>query len=549
MNPVVFPVQTSLREWRWVLGWGLLLAVITALPYLVGVMLATPESNFGGFIMGAEDGNSYVAKMEQGRTGAWLFHLDYTSEPHQGGLFYLHYIMLGKLAGLLGLPSLLVYHLSRVVTNIFALGSFYFLAAYFVPQITARRAAFLLFGFTAGLGWLWMLLGLWLGFQTMPVDLWVPEASFFLAALTFPHYTLSLGLQLWVIVGTLWYLNSGRWLAWLLAALAGLLVTLVHPYKLIIVLPIFGVYLLWRWYRGLDGLWRPGSRLFLIWLPTLPYLVYTAVTFERNPAFRTWRMQNEALAPAPLYVLLGYGWLLLLALVGVWRHRTWVKTAENSGQETFLLIWLVVTPLMVYLPSPLQRRFLDGYQPVLAVFGGIGLVWLLSQVGHRLVRGVMLALLILPLVLTNLFLIVGPLLTMPGRYAPLYYPASQQSAFRWLAANSNGSEHGQSAGADVEIVLAAFDTGNVLPVYAPQRVMVGHGLETIDFAEKQRLVNRFFTASTPDEWRQRLLADHRISYVYYGPHEQAIGGFDPAVAPYLSPVYTDGPVTIYRVVD
>jgi hypothetical protein len=541
---VLLPVRVSRNEWRWVLAWGLLLLFITSLPYLMGVLLSTPDSHFGGFIMGAEDGNSYVAKMEQGRSGAWLFHLVYTSEPHQGGLFYLHYILLGKVAGLLGVHSLLVYHLGRLFTNMFALGSFYLLTAWFTPHLMVRRVAFLLFGFTAGLGWLWMLLGVWFGFQTMPIDLWVPEASFFLAALTFPHYTFSLGLQLWVIIGTLWYLDRGHWLAWLLAAAAGLLVTLVHPYKLVIVMPIFGVYVLWRWYRGLDGLWQPLLRLLLVLLPTLPYLVYGVVVFSINPAFRAWRLQNEALAPAPYYIILGYGWLLLPAVMGVWHYRPWNPRPgllADNGHSTFLVVWLVVTPLLVYLPSPLQRRFLDGYQPVLAIFGAVGIVWLLQRVQHRLLRGLVLAALVIPLVLTNLLLVVGPMLTLPARYASVYHSAGQQTAFRWLADNSNDAEF--------EVVLTAFNTGNVLPVYAPQRVMVGHGLETINFAEKQQLVAHFFTAAAGDRWRQQLLAQHHISYVYYGPYEQALGDFDPAVAAYLDQVYTNGPVTIYRVVD
>src|SRR5437763_1311748 len=84
-------------EWRWVARVAAVAAAVSSLPYIAGCLSSTPAWRFGGFVLGIEDGNSYIAKMSLGARGAWLFHLLYTPEPHQPGLFFPFYLLLGKL--------------------------------------------------------------------------------------------------------------------------------------------------------------------------------------------------------------------------------------------------------------------------------------------------------------------------------------------------------------------------------------------------------------------------------------------------------------------
>lgn len=51
-----------------------------------------------------------------------------------------------------------------------------------------------------------------------------------------------------------------------------------------------------------------------------------------------------------------------------------------------------------------------------------------------------------------------------------------------------------------------------------------------------------------DEWRKALLRDYNISYLFYGPRERALLGFEPGEKPYLVESYANRLVTIYRVV-
>jgi len=146
-------------EWLWALAWSLVILLVTGLPYLYGTMLSTPDAHFSGFVIGLEDGHSYLSKMEQGRAGRWLFQLAYTPEPHQGEPFFLFYILLGKLGRLTPWSNAVIFHLSRLVTVPMGLLAFYYFATYFSPEHRVRRLAFLIFGLTGGLGWLWLSLG------------------------------------------------------------------------------------------------------------------------------------------------------------------------------------------------------------------------------------------------------------------------------------------------------------------------------------------------------------------------------------------------------
>ncbi len=72
---------------------------------------------FSGFVIAIEDGNSYLAKMNQGAQVRGLFHLPYTSEPHRPTMFYEFHLLLGKAAAVIGvsLALIVIFHLARLI--------------------------------------------------------------------------------------------------------------------------------------------------------------------------------------------------------------------------------------------------------------------------------------------------------------------------------------------------------------------------------------------------------------------------------------------------
>jgi hypothetical protein len=394
-----------------------------------------------------------------------------------------------------------------------------------------RRLAFLIFGLSGGLGWLWLSLGGPAELGRMPVDLWVPDASFFLSALTFAHLPLGQGLLLLFSVTGLEFIRRGPPWTGLAAAGCGLLVSLIHPHTLPVIGLILGLFTVWRYYDQKRQLLTGLIRLGLVALPSLPYLVYVWLVFNRNPAFVAWRVQSLTYSPAPIHYLLGFGLTFLLAGVGL--VLTW-RPAEPKYR--FLHVWTISVPILVYLPLALQRRFLDGYQAPLAVLAAFSLVWLASKIERRLWQFVLVALTLVMMSLTDILLLGGAMATVGQRPPLVFIAAAQVEAAAWLA-----------KWADQTVVLASYDVGNYLPTVADVRVFVGHGPETVRSDEKQAQVETFFKANTEDGWRRSLLADFGVDYLYYGPAEQALGGYLPETAPYLEQVYHNGPVKIYRV--
>jgi hypothetical protein len=227
--------------------------------------------------------------------------------------------------------------------------------------------------------------------------------------------------------------------------------------------------------------------------------------------------------------LLAYGLLTLFALPGL--RISWQK---GDNYALFLIAWIVVVPILVYLPFNLQRRLVFGVQLPLSILAVLGLFqlceakvkrWRWSSFG-----------LIFFSSLTNIFLLIGSLVSISSQQPPIFHPLTQLEAMRWLDQTAKG-----------EVILSVYETGNVLPAYASVRAFVGHGPETVRSDEKRTQARLFFNSATADAWRRDLLEKFNVRYVYYGPNEKAAGDFAPSRATYLKEVYKNEEVQIFQV--
>jgi hypothetical protein len=522
-------------EWRWVLVASLLVILFASLPTLYAWSLADGEHVFTGFVYNTEDGNSYIAKMRLGARGAWLFHLFYTPEEHKGALVFTFHMLLGKLAAGVGISLVLAYHLARVLFGLGLLLTVYAFMARFTSEVAVRRVAWALVALGSGLGWLLTVLGAtqWLG--ALPLDFWVPEAYAFLVLYNLPHLALAEALLLWSI---LWTMDAfeGKGLRWgLCAALAALVMAWIVPFYAGVLAAALGAYLLAllirRWFdpaqHGRGVPWREAGLTILTGLGAIPPVLYNARVFTTNPAFEVWASQNLILSPHPLHYLLGFVLLLVPAIWGA-------THAIKQGEERWLLpvAWVLAVPLLLYMPFNLQRRLIAAVQVPLALLAAVGLfIWFRNR------RWLPVAYVAL-VSLSNLLLVAGNLGPISRRDIPIYHPSAEATALAWLADHSQPDE----------IVLASFEVGNVVPALTDLRVFAGHGPETLHNVEKKDAIHRFFQPETDDQWRQSLLRDYALDYVFYGPQEREVGDWDPATAPYLRPIYAGQGYTIYQVI-
>jgi hypothetical protein len=300
----------------------------------------------------------------------------------------------------------------------------------------------------------------------------------------------------------------------------------IVPFYAGVLAAALGAYLLALLVRRRRVPWREVGLTILTGLGTLPPVLYNAWIFTTNPAFAAWSAQNRILSPHPAHYLLGFLLLLVPAIWGAIR-------VLREGEDKWLLpvAWVLAVPLLLYLPFNLQRRMIASAQVPLALLAAEGLVAWFRHKRLALVAYVAVV------SLSNLLLVAGSLGPIQQRTAPIYHTSDKVAALEWLAANTQPDE----------IVLASFQMGNVIPAWTDLRVFAGHGPETLNNAQKQADLSRFFQADTDDEWRQALLQEFGVAYVIFGPVERTLGDWDPFSASYLGQVHQDGEYTIFDV--
>lgn len=538
-------IRISPAEWRWVLWFGILVMLATTLPYLVGFASQGENWHFTGFVFGVEDGNSYIAKMRTGSAGAWLFRTPYSAAPQGGVLAFLPYLLLGKLLA----PSsahvyfVWLFHAFRLGAGMLSLFAAYAFVSEFIQSVPGRRLALVLIALGGGLGWILVLVGKsgWLG--SLPLDFYSPETFGFLALYGVPHLALGRAALFWGLRAHLQIIQSESLpspgdlghlgVAWLLAALAQPLQAVILGYVLALHFALL----------MLVGLVKPelaSSRGCIVWLriaalqtlsglPAIAFLAYTLLAFNSDPYLKAWTSQNIILSPHPLHYLLAYGWALPLALPGA------LHLLRQLPQKGLLLAgWVASLPLLAYLPFNLQRRLPDGIWVALVIlvlvqletfilgrgtFGQSGLPMLpalrLDEISRqsagqdsrprRLLRLLYLSL-AFP---STLILLAGGVLAASSPGLPLFRPSAEVAASEYLAA----------VAAPGDVVLSPYSIGNALPAWAPVRVVVGHGPETIGLESLLPRVHAFFQEAAP-ALNAELLAEQAVDFIFAGPSER-----------------------------
>jgi hypothetical protein len=517
-------------------------------PYVLGYLLAGPDTAFTGIIMNQEDSQTYFAKMLQGYDGQWLYYIPFTAEAHEpvflGGI----YLALGQLARVSGLTVEAVWHGARIVADLLLFLTTYWFIAAFIERREWRVVAYLLALFGSGLGWMLFLMNqpLWLG--TLPVDFHMPEAHLFFTAFTFPHVALGTALLL-IILRTSVRVQDGEasWMAVVGTGLCNLLIVIAYPFLIYLVILTNGLYFLWRWWQSRRFAVDSVIRLGLTFVPSAPLVLYYALVLQQNEVFAAWDIQAATPSPPWPHYLLAFGPLLLLAFLAQ-------RSRPRLVDPTLLWIWILAAALLLYAPLNPQRRFVQGVHVPLSILATVGFLGVLLP---RLLRvGFFQALLRRPrytaqglrrlltvfflafMSLSNLYVFASVTLTaVVEQPYPLYRPQDEVRATQWLRQNSTPDA----------VVLGAYQTGNYVAARAGNRVVLGHWAETMDIQQKLAAVERFYDEETGDDWRQGLLAEQGVSFVWYGPQEQELGAFDPATVDYLRPVHEVGQITVYRV--
>lgn len=522
----------SKAESRWVLLWAIVIVGLASLPYLVAWQLAPDNTHYTGLLVNHYDGESYYAKMQQGARGDWLFHLPFTPETHEGAFVYTFYLALGHLATLTKLSIPLTYHLARAAAGLFLLLVAYRFFTRFFERVPARRAAFLLLGFSAGFGWLLAPLGLF------TADLWVTEGLTFLSILTNPHFPLAIGLMLLTFgcILDLHHTEDGCARQVAGAAVASLALSLIHPIAVPITLTVTGVYLGVLTLHQRHIPWREIIGAGAAALAAAPVMLYILFVFLPNPAMAAWTSQNSTTSLPPWDYATGYGLVLLLAVGGIVvaaRRRQPTDGSTELTRSLFLLAWVGTVAVLLYVPFALQRRFITGLHVPLALLATLGLTRFLWPRLPSRRRGLITGLLIGFTALTNLFVSLVAVTGVAQGRPPLVMSRDQADACAWLAEHT----------AWTDTVLAPPDAGQFIPAWAGNRVVYGHPFETIDAKAKEAEVDHFYSPEATPAERRALLDHYGVRYILVPIPETSLD----ATALGLSLAWAGGEAALYSV--
>lgn len=523
------------QERRWLIIFSVCLILLTAFPYL----LASDQSadGFTGFLLGVEDGNSYIAKMLSGAQGDWLFRSPYTAAEQGGALIYLPYILLGKVLGPGAQHGALVlaFHIFRSASVLALCFAIYEFLAFFIPDVKLRRLGLTLITLGGGLGWLLLFLGIPNLLGSIPLDFYSPEAFGFLAIFSLPHLVLARALLLWGLLSYLRTLegNAGAAIWQTMALWAALALThlITAVLGLVLISAHFGFLFLRSYFvkKKID-LRRQIPSIAWPLLGAFPVLAYNAWAFWQDAYLRAWAAQNQILSPHPLHYLIAYGLYLPFAYLGLRRllGKQWLSAS-------FLLVWSVLLPVLLYAPVGLQRRLSEGALVLLVVlalsaFAGAAKKDRLDR------RQLWMFALALP---TTLTLLLGSLQAARDLRPPVFRPESEIRAFAELREVIDVGD----------VVLTSYETGNALPAWAPVRVVAGHGPESVDLERLLPRIQAIYQGRTSDDTRLEFFLRYDVDYVFWGSNEQRLGSWLPGQEDYLGLVADIGEHEIYRVLE
>jgi hypothetical protein len=520
------------RRWVWIPAVAVML--VTLIPYLWGASLAGARPALGvysWFTFNTTDHCVYLSWMRQAADGHFFQRNLFTTEPQSGHQFNLLFLALGLISRITHLPTNIVYQIARIALGIAFLRSVWWLLELLVEDARARRAAFWVLCFSAGLGWI---PGLWeMGIGPPsgpgPVDTWQPEAVTFLSLYLFPLFLCSLLLMVGVI-GWLVVAERTRSLRpAIYAGICGLLLGNIHTYDVITLMAIWGGYLLVRtiFERRFDfGSWGRAliaGALTAVSTGYMAYLLKTEEVFAKRVAVPT-------LSPPFRMVILGFGLVLVLAVLGA----VWKRTNQRPGDSRLLLIvWAVMNIAVGYLPVAFQRKMVMGAHIPLAILAGTALTALLQRAPDRL-RPLALAASIALLSITNVRFVLRDMAELPQNPGPVrnYMYAGERAALDWIRDHTPPGVSVQP----LPWVTINPQTGqfgffdNTVACFTPgltdHPVNAGHWGETPDFG---RTMNQWATFVRPDttaEWRIDLLRRTGVRYVLFTQKHDETGNPD-----------------------
>lgn len=533
------PVSSGERRIVWLMA--AVLAALSLIPVALGYYygLKTHRTWTGMDVFGLGDMQVYMSYVGQVKDGQWLVNNDFTTGPTHP-FFSVVWLVIGLVARALHLSPLLAISLMKPVGAVLVTLTAHWSLRNFLARRSERLWALGLFLFGGGLGWTVDVASR--SYLNTPIDWWVPETFVVRSVMTTPHFMVAWALLL--VVFTMLYraYRDADWRAAAWAGAASCVLVSFHPYHAPTIAFVGGLTLVAMSVQDLRPFWRRVAALAVVGAMMAPAAAYHwwLLSPERNGLSSL--AGNICWTPSLMYVLIGLGAFVPLAALGI---AMMIRRSETSERPAliFLSTWAVGQFALIYAPTMLQRRFIQGLLLPLAVFAGVAMARFFASFDgqpteqRRWKRGLMLACTVFVMGLTMMWSLRNDLLMMSNRMpSDQYYTASESAMHAWMRDNLPLRS----------VVWSQPMVSGFLPARTRVVSYMGHWSQTIDVRRKLAEYAQMIQPDVDAAWLRKLLEREGIEYIYLNWRDKGYG-LALEKMPFLEVAHRVGEETLYRV--
>lgn len=559
-------------------------------PYVLGYALTPRGGRFIGQIFIIDDYCVYLSWARQAADGHFFARNLFTTDPQSGLEFNLFFLIIGAISHISHMSVIDVLQEARFLAAAALFSSIYRLYSLCLPSDrTTRCSAFAIALLGSGLAWIHLLKEQDVRLIYPSADSNQPEALLFSTAYFAPLAAISTAI-ICETMRSLIVMTIKREVRF--AVIAGIFLLIlgnIHTYDIIHVAAVWTVALIVLFISKRCFEIQLVLLSLVAGLVALPSTAYQYYLLRHEPVFYERAMETYTRTPNVTSYVFGYGFVLLLAILGLRAviqksfplARSIHEGIRKTGGTTIprlqcklfaldssvsrsldprlliMITWAVVPFILIYaVHLPFQRKLIMGEDIPLSFLAGIGAVWLAGRLTQPR-RRVVLAGIILSTIPSTLLFVGRDIATvrrttaLSGSTASPYLTSGELSTLSWISTHTQANDG----------IVAPIRMSLLIPGFCDRYVWAAHWSETPQCAHKFGELSAACSATASESTRRALFASTSARYFCYpnDPNHPSLGEMTPvgktrtyadfAAHPpsFLRPVYHNSEYTVFAV--
>lgn len=490
----------------------IILFFLITISHLVGYLYSNEEYYYiGNEPMRGGDMFGHFSFIIQAKEGHLLFKNLYNPAPQQALFFHPLWLVMGWVSRLFNLDLFITYQSFRVV---FAIVFCFILRKFLKEFFNLEKNPWLLpFCIFAG------------GFFS-----YLSEKDTFTILLYSPLFTITLILMVLIFYNTLKYFTIKKPLLLLNIFIFSLLLYLIHFYDAITIILIVAAWCIYQYFSK-TKIKNLLPFLMVLLAVSLGALYYFFI-FSSEEALKRWALNNITLLSSWYYLIIIYGFLGPLAIIGAI-----IKRREKSF--VFLIIWCLASIYAILSPFPFNRRLVLGLSIPLTILAYQGFIFIFQKIKKNFWQIFIGWILIIGLIHYNLLMMVTDFYLIKTYNLSKFQFRKNMETIFWLRDNLPKKS----------VILADFkDWDTFISGFTGLTSYLAGGYFT-SFGENYDKILWFFKDNQFDDKKLQFLEDNKIDYLFYSNMEKTLGDYNPTTKNYLKLIYQNQDTQVYQVIN